>query len=74
MAPEKCTHCGSETLEPGFIEDTGESSMGYARWIAGPLETGTFGRARRLGKQRWRITAYRCSLCHHVELFARDPA
>ncbi|WUN35612.1 hypothetical protein OG823_02555 [Kitasatospora sp. NBC_00315] len=69
----RCTHCESESLEPGFIEDAGEGARGYARWIAGALELGLFGGARRLGRQRWRIEAYRCTACGHLELFALQP-
>ena len=66
----KCTQCGASGLEPGFVEDTGEGTRGYARWIAGPLERGPFGGAKRMGRQRWQIDAYRCPQCAHLELFA----
>ncbi len=69
----RCTHCGCDELRPGFLEDQGQSSGGYARWIEGPLELGIFGGARRLGKRRHEIEAYRCSSCSHLELFAIDP-
>lgn len=69
----KCTQCGAVGLEPGFIEDSGEGSRGYARWIAGPLERGIFGGAKRLGRQRWQIEAFRCPVCRHLELFASKP-
>lgn len=55
MKQSRCTQCGTEGLEPGFIEDAGEHSRGYARWIAGPLERGIFGGAKRMGRQRWQI-------------------
>ena len=64
-----CTHCGAKELEPGFIEDAGQNSRGYARWIAGALQRGPFGGARLLGKQRWQIDAFRCLSCGHLELF-----
>lgn len=70
----KCTQCGTVGLEPGFIEDAGENSRGYARWIAGRLERGVFGGAKRMGRPRWQIDAHRCPTCGHLELFARDPA
>ncbi|KAB2347044.1 hypothetical protein F8566_21770 [Actinomadura rudentiformis] len=57
-------------MEPGFIEDAGESSKGFARWIAGPLERGAFGGAKRFGKERWQVDAFRCRQCAHLELFA----
>lgn len=72
MDKTKCTQCGTVELEPGFIEDAGEHSRGYARWIAGPLERGIFGGAKRMGRPRWQIEAYRCPTCGHLELFARQ--
>ncbi|MFJ6632691.1 hypothetical protein ACIQMR_15060 [Streptomyces sp. NPDC091376] len=70
----KCTQCGTTDLEPGFVEDAGEHSRGYARWIAGPLERGILGGAKRMGRPRWQIDAYRCPKCGHLELFARQQA
>ncbi|GJF32063.1 hypothetical protein KNE206_47630 [Kitasatospora sp. NE20-6] len=69
----KCTQCGVPGLEQGFVEDTGEGSRGYARWIAGALERGIFGGAKRLGRPRWQIDAFRCPSCGHLELFAVKP-
>jgi predicted nucleic-acid-binding Zn-ribbon protein len=66
----KCTQCGAVGLEQGFVEDTGEGTRGYARWIAGALERGPFGGAKRMGRSRWQIDAYRCPQCGHLELFA----
>lgn len=67
-----CTACRSTGLEPGFIEDSGQGSQGYARWIAGALHRGIFGGASKLGKQRWVVEAWRCSACGHLELYARS--
>ena len=67
-----CTVCGDRGLEEGFIEDTGESSRGYARWIVGPLQRGLFGGPRRLGRPRREIRAYRCPRCGHLELYAGE--
>lgn len=67
-----CSYCGQEILDEGFVEDAGESSQGYARWIDGPLERGLFGGARRMGRPRLAIAAFRCRACGHLELFARD--
>lgn len=69
---KSCSSCGHEVLEPGFIEDDGEASQGYARWIPGELETGMFGGAKRYGKKRFRVDAYRCGKCSHLELFAGE--
>ena len=66
----KCTQCGTIGLEQGFVEDSGQASQGFARWIAGRLERGPFGGAKRFGKPRWQIDAFRCPRCAHLELFA----
>lgn len=52
------------------MEDTGDGSLGYARWIAGALERGLMGRAKRMGRPRRQIDAFRCLKCGHLELFA----
>jgi hypothetical protein len=65
-----CTHCGTTGLQQGFIEDEGEGSRGYARWVAGALERGPLGGARLMGKSRSQIDAFRCPQCGHLELFA----
>lgn len=72
-SPGGCGSCGNAHLEPGFIEDAGDASKGYSRWIAGELKRGIFGGARRMGKQRWQIEAFRCTSCGHLELYARNP-
>jgi DNA-directed RNA polymerase subunit RPC12/RpoP len=68
-----CSQCGTNGLEQGFIEDSGQDSRGYSRWIPGPLQRGPFGNAKRLGRKRWQIDAYRCPTCGHLELFAPHP-
>jgi hypothetical protein len=69
MADPHCSACQSVALEAGFVEDAGESSHGYARWIPGPVERGFFGGAKRMGKPRHAITAYRCTVCGHLDLY-----
>ncbi|MBZ9641491.1 hypothetical protein K8369_19275 [Streptomyces sp. PSKA30] len=66
----KCSQCTAVGLEAGFIEDAGDHSNGYARWIPGPLQRGIFGGAKRFGRPRYQIDAYRCPACGHLELFA----
>jgi len=52
------------------LEDNGESSQGYLRWIAGPLERGWTGGAKRMGKPRWVVDTTRCVTCGYLALFA----
>ncbi|WP_330458622.1 hypothetical protein OIB37_17955 [Streptomyces sp. NBC_00820] len=61
-------------LEPGFVNDTGQGSRGFTRWIQGALERGPFGGAKLMGRPAWRIDAFRCPNCAHLELFAGQRA
>lgn len=72
MADPQCSACQSVALDQGFVEGSGESSRGYARWIAGSLEKGLFGGAKRMGRPKRTITAYRCTVCGHLDLYAAD--
>jgi hypothetical protein len=70
VAAPACSACGSSTVEPGFLEDMGEASQGYVRWIPGPLQRGMFGGAKTLGKQRYAVQAWRCGSCRHLDLYS----
>jgi hypothetical protein len=74
MDGPRCTACGGTELEPGFLEDAGENSRGFLRWIPGPLERGMFGGARRMGKPRHEVATLRCQNCSHLELYVAGPA
>ena len=69
-----CSQCGGVDFEDGFIEDNGQGSQGYARWIGGQLERGIFGGAIRFGSTRWVVDAIRCTTCGHLELYAKEQA
>lgn len=69
--PALCTHCRGGQLEAGFIEDSGQYSSGFGRWVQGPLEIGLFG-PRRMGRRRRAIEAYRCLRCSHLEFFTTE--
>ena len=64
-----CSACGWEQVEEGFVDDSGVSSLGYARWIPGALQRGIFGGARRMGMPRFQIVAARCTRCSHLDLY-----
>lgn len=69
-----CAQCDCVEFEDGFIEDNGQGSPGFARWIAGPLSRGFIGVAVRFGAKRWVVDAIRCTHCNHLELYARDES
>lgn len=68
----RCTQCGVVGLEPGYVEDGGQASYGFARWVPGFVQRGLFGIAKPGGRPHLRIDAFRCPACAHLELFAVD--
>ena len=73
MSTPPCTACQSVAVEPGFLEDRGQGSQGYGRWIAGPLETGIFGSAKKFGSSASPVLGFRCSTCGHLDLYVDRP-
>ncbi len=66
----RCTYCGTVGLQPGFIADNAPSGRGDARWIAGTIERGALGGAKRMGRPNHQMDVFRCPNCGHLELFA----
>ena len=64
-----CPACGAGDLEDGYLEDQGDSSLGFLRWIAGPIVMGRLGRAK-VDRHRsiWRVQALRCPRCRQLSL------
>ncbi|MGN9784004.1 hypothetical protein ACTMTF_21390 [Nonomuraea sp. ZG12] len=73
MTDLRCTYCGEDGLQAGFILDA-ESPKGFGRWVEGALERGIFGGAKLAGRPKWEIEAHRCPNCQHLEMFARRRA
>lgn len=68
--PRSCSWCGEQQFDAGFVEDTGQGSLGAVRWVVGPLERGFFGGVVRFGRDRIDIHGFRCTSCGHLALFA----
>ncbi|MEV1249601.1 hypothetical protein ACIBO2_26270 [Nonomuraea sp. NPDC050022] len=68
MSDGKCTYCGHQDLEPGFLAD--HQQPGFGVWVEGELERGIFGGAKLVGRPKWLVDARRCPQCSHLELFA----
>jgi hypothetical protein len=73
MGGKSCSWCGHTGAELGFMGDGGQYSTGYGQWVAGELETGSLGWAKRRGRAVRAVYAYRCTQCSHLELFAGLP-
>lgn len=70
----RCTQCGTVGLEPGYVEDGGRASYGFARWVPGFVQRGFLGIASGAGRPRVQVDAFRCPQCAHLELFAVTPS
>lgn len=67
----KCTGCGFTTMTEGFLDDSGQNSRGYTRWISGALSKGMFGGAKQRGREKLAISAFRCDRCGHLDMYAK---
>ncbi|WP_084008681.1 hypothetical protein [Planomonospora sphaerica] len=67
MSDGKCTHCGHQGLETGFLAD--RQQPGFGIWVEGELEVGLLGGAKMMGRPKWVVDARRCPRCYHLELF-----
>ncbi|TQL79464.1 hypothetical protein FB566_5072 [Stackebrandtia endophytica] len=67
----KCSGCGSSAMTEGFLDDSGQNSRGYTRWITGALATGVFGGAKQRGREKLPITGMRCEVCGLLSLYAK---
>jgi hypothetical protein len=67
--PRQCAQCGNAHFEDGFVADSVESSPGLTRWIPGDPVRGLLGVLKLSGRRRHPILAFRCTVCHHLELF-----
>lgn len=67
MTEQRVCPCGGTEFEVGFVDDV---VNGRVRWLAGALEVGLFGNAKRGGRDQRGIEAARCASCSRLELFA----
>ena len=71
----KCSGCDG-ALEEGFLLDRRRGFSAYAgEWVAGAPEKKLLpGRVKFLNKRRFAVTAWRCTKCGAVQLFAGPEA
>jgi hypothetical protein len=61
-----CTHCGGTDLRAGVLETGWDAAL----WAGTATDPGW--RAALNPRPRFRVTAYRCANCAHIDLFAES--
>ena len=71
--PRKCTACDG-ALEEGFLLDRRRGFSAYGgQWVAGAPEKSVLpGRVKFLDKRRLMVSAWRCTKCGALQLFADE--
>ena len=72
MESINCTQCGESTAV-GFVLETGHGNGRSATiWVEGMPEKSFWDFGIKLdGKEKFPITAYRCTKCGHLEFYAQ---
>jgi len=65
----QCGKCGSD-LEEGFLIDNVWATTTVATWIPGRPEYNLFGGVRARGRKQRKVSAFRCTKCGRLELYA----
>ena len=73
--PPKCASCDG-SLEEGFLLDRRRGFSAYAgEWVAGAPEKQLLpGRVKFVAKRRMPVSAWRCTKCGALQLFAGPAA
>ena len=64
-----CLKCQG-TTEEGYMPDFTYGNIAVTSWIAGAPETSIWRGLKLSGKDRIPVTAYRCTQCGFLELYA----
>jgi hypothetical protein len=61
-------------MAEGFMPVESQSGGGVSTWIPGAPQFGFLGRVKTDGKTAYRVRAFRCIKCGHLESYAPDKA
>jgi hypothetical protein len=69
--PKSCPKCAKQ-MEDGFLLDGDQGGPFQGNWAEGKPAFGWFGGLKVFGRVQRPITAFRCTSCGYVELYAID--
>ncbi len=67
-----CPKCGGG-LEDGFLRDATYGGFKVGCWVEGTPQRSFWTGTQVAFKRKYRVGAYRCIDCGHLEFYAREP-
>ena len=68
-----CLRCKGK-MEPGFVMDRGHANaLSAQQWVEGQPERSIWTGIKTKGKERHKVTTFRCERCGYLESYAADP-
>jgi RNase P subunit RPR2 len=71
MSEKFCPECNGNMVE-GTMADYRHSTVAPEEWIKGPPEVSWTGTVK--NEERFQVTAYRCTRCGFLKMYADKPA
>ncbi len=68
---DKCTKCGGR-VEEGFMLDAMHGGYKAEEWVEGAPERSFWTGVKVSDRSRYKLRAFRCTKCGHLELYAPD--
>ena len=69
MADPTCPKCRGE-MEDGFLVDHTYGTAAASEWVEGPVEASFWTGVKLRGRERRRVSTWRCLRCGYLESYA----
>ena len=70
MDNKSCPECNGNMVE-GTMADFRHNSVVPQEWVSGEPKVSWAGRLK--NEERYQVTAYRCTSCGFLKMYAKDP-
>jgi hypothetical protein len=69
--PTECPRCKGK-MELGFMLGRGHGALGEQQWLEGEPIPSFWSGLQTRGRERLRVTSYRCERCGYLESYANE--
>ena len=69
--PLECGKCGRD-MEPGYLLDYTHGATAQSTWVEGPPVRSIWTWMNLKGREKLKVTTWRCTKCGYLESYARD--